>query len=333
MKYRLTVLFAVALLLAGTSAVRPANAESSRNLTWLCLVSKGAPDREQTIRVPSWVAEKLITRTLSYRGPCAEYGDSAPLGMGEQTAYTQTVGSRPVSVGVRISDEGLDELPYDPPNAGLWCYDKNGDGTTDRMTECAGGYETALPLGPDFRREVDSPYSYVLLNWNPMGHPPPHVYHLPHFDVHFYLNDNAERLKIRPGPCPALVNCDDYELGKDLPDPRYIAPDYEDIEAIEPAMGNHLIDRTGPEFHGERFTHTFIYGSWDDEITFYEPMVTLEWLSGLRDGSRPNACYDLKLPEGWQESGWYPTRYCIRHLDNRDELTVSLEGFRYRNAG
>src|SRR3954447_5500734 len=36
------------------------------------------------------------------------------------------------------------------------------------------------------------------------------------------------------------------------------------------AMGNHLADPTGPEFNGERFTHTFIYGSWDDEVTFYE---------------------------------------------------------------
>ena len=52
----------------------------------------------------------------------------------------------------------------------------------------------------------------------------------------------------RPGPCPALVNCEDYQLGKKLPASRYLAPDYQDMDAIEPAMGNHLIDPTGPDF-------------------------------------------------------------------------------------
>lgn len=332
MKLRWAAIVAAVLLFTGVAAVPPAAANPSRAGNWFCLVNKHHPRWEHTVRVPGWVADKLIRSTPSYRGPCAEYGDSAPLGDGQQVAYTQRIGSRPTAVGWRADADSLDGLPTDPPNAGLWCYDKNGDGTTDRMTECTGGYETQLDLDARFKRSVDSPFEYVLNNWNPMGHMPPHVYDLPHFDVHFYLNDNAERLAIRPGPCPALVNCEDYELGKNLPDQRYLAPDYADLDAVEPAMGNHLIDTTGPEFNGERFTHTFIYGSWNDEITFYEPMITHEWLSGLRDGTQQSACYPMKLPDAWQQSGWYPSRYCIRHLDNRDELSVSMEGFVYRQA-
>ena len=78
--------------------------------------------------------------------------------------------------------------------------------------------------------------------------------------MHFYVNEDAERTAIRPGPCPQLVNCDDYELGKRLPDPQYLAPDFADLDAVEPGMGNHLIDPTAPEFNGEPFTHTWIYG-------------------------------------------------------------------------
>ena len=332
MRVRLPILCTALALLLAVAVAGSAEAGPRHGAEWLCLVSKANPDREHTIRVPGKVADRLIAHTRSYRGPCAEYGESKPLGEGTQTAYSQTVGDRPVSIGWRISDSALEGLPYDPPNAGLWCYDKDGDGTTDRMTECTGGYETALKLGPKFRDQVDSPFTYVLANWNPMGHMPPHVYDLPHFDVHFYQNENSERLAIRPGPCPALVNCEDYELGKDLPDDRYLPDDYQDLDAVEPAMGNHLIDPTGPEFNGERFTHTFIYGTWDDETTFYEPMITYEWLTGLGDGSRASGCHEMKLPQAWQQSGWYPTQYCIRHLDNRDETAVSLEGFTYRHA-
>jgi hypothetical protein len=67
-------------------------------------------------------------------------------------------------------------------------------------------------------------------------------------------------------------------------------------------------------------------------VTFYEAMVTHEWFDGLRTGTIDDGCYDFKLPGAWQESGWYPTSYCLRHRDNRGEITVSLENFVYRHA-
>ena len=338
MRIRVPVIGVLLILLAGVFAVpvasaRPQSDQSRHDLQWFCLVNGRHAQREHTIRVSAWLADQLIRTTESYRGPCAEYGQSSSLGKGKQTAYTQVVGRRPVAVGWRVSDSALDGLPYDEPNEGRWCYDKNGDGKLDRMTECTGGYESVLQLGKRFRHRIDTPLTYVLANWNPMGHMPPHVYDLPHFDVHFYLQPESERLKIRTGPCPALVNCEDYKLGKILPADRYVAPDYADMDAVEPAMGNHLIDPTGPEFNGGTFTHTFIYGSWNGKLPFYETMITHDWLSGLRDGTESSACYPMKLPQAWQQAGWYPTRYCIRHLDNRSELSVSMEGFVYRHAG
>jgi hypothetical protein len=70
------------------------------------------------------------------------------------------------------------------------------------------------------------------------------------------------------------------------------------------------------------FTQTFIYGSYEGDIIFYEPMISLAYLQ-----SQPNVCFPLKLPEAWEVGGAYPTEYCIRYLEDEGEYTVSLEGF------
>lgn len=315
-----------------TSAAVPAAGEPPADQVAVCAVLAERPDVERTVHVPPPAAEHLLESTLSYAGPCAAYGESAPRGDGTMTAYSQSEGRRPVAVGAVLDAGTLRGLPYDPPTEGRWCFDKNGDGTTDPYTECTGGYEDSLDLAEEFTSDVDMPFTYVLMNWNPHGHMPPGVYDLPHFDVHFYTNPESERLAIRPGPCEALVDCADYELGKNLPEPRYRTTDHKDLDALEPAMGNHLVDTTGPEHHGERFTHAFLYGTWDAETTFYEPMVTHEWLSGLAEGAQQDQCFPIKQPRAWQRDGWYPTSYCTRSRENRDEITVSLEDFVHREA-
>lgn len=55
-------------------------------------------------------------------------------------------------------------------------------------------------------------------------------------------------------------------------------------------------------------------------------------VSGPVDGTRDDACYPIKQPRAWQRDGWYPTTYCMRYRENRDEVTTSLEDFVYRRA-
>lgn len=327
----LTLVLPVTGAQAGTGDEEPPVAVRHDWVT-VCLAGSLAPEAERTVRLPAVAAAVLLRVTRSYAGPCAEYGESAPRGDGVMTAYTQQEDGVPTAVGVAFTADTLEGLPDDPPTDGLWCFDKDGDGEVDPLHECAGGYEDVLELGEDFREEVDSPFTHVLMNWNPHGHLPPGVYDRPHFDVHFYLDDNAERLAIRPGTCEVLVHCDDYPLGKNLPDDKYLHEDFQDLDAVEPAMGNHLADLTSPEHHGAPFTHTLIYGVWDGEVTFYEPMVTHEWYRGLVDGSREDACFPIKQPAAWQRSGWYPTEYGTRYRDTRDEVVTSLEGFVHREA-
>jgi hypothetical protein len=323
------------LLLTATPAT--ANAGTAVRATGshvtVCKVHKHDPRDEKTVQMPKRDVRKLLARSLSYLGPCAQYGESAPLGNGRLTAFSQTEGKAPVVIGLLAKDSTYDGLPYDPPTGGIWCYDKDGNGSVDPHRECTGGHERALHLSRAFKKKVDSPFTYVLANWNPMGHIPPGVWDEPHFDIHFYMNDNRERLAIRPGPCPQLTHCDDYPKGKILPAAKYRHPDYVDVDAVEPGMGNHLIDPTAPEFHGADFTSSFVYGIWDGKVTFYEPMVNLTQYNGLRNGTIKDYCVPIKPPKAYERQGWYPTRYCVRHRDNRGETVTSVEKFVYRNAG
>ena len=92
-------------------------------------------------------------------------------------------------------------------------------------------------------------------------------------------------------------------------------------------MGNHWVDGTSPEFNGGQFTHTFIQGSYNAALTFYEPMVSLDYLM-----SKPNQCTDIKQPALYEQAGYYPKQYCIRYFTAKKVYRVTLEDFVYRNA-
>ncbi|WP_433386130.1 hypothetical protein [Micromonospora sp. KLBMP9576] len=322
-------LAAMALVIALTP--RPAVAKGP----WVevCLAPTVASRVEVDVTVPKKVADTLLRRTASYPGVCALYGQRTRMGDGTIAAFSQSRKGVPHTVGLVMSDSALSGLPRHPPTAGLWCYDVNGDGDTDQHTECTGGYEHPLRLSDQFRARVDTPFQYVLMNWNPAGHLPEHIYDRPHFDVHFYMNSNEERMAIRPGPCGLLVNCEDWEVGRQPLPPQHMPADYSDFGAVEPGMGNHLIDLTGPEMNGQPFTHTFIYGSYGGQLTFYEPMITEEWYREVAAGTKPGGCFPIKQPQAWKTAGWYPTRYCVRHRENRLEIVTTLEGFVRRAAG
>ncbi len=92
-------------------------------------------------------------------------------------------------------------------------------------------------------------------------------------------------------------------------------------------MGNHLLDSRSPELKDSLpFGSTFIYGAYDGELIFWEPMITLELLRQTRE-----ACLEIRQPAGFREAGHYPTQYCMRQSRN-GEGTVSLEGFLYVEA-
>lgn len=119
-------------------------------------------------------------------------------------------------------------------------------------------------------------------------------------------------------------------------------------------MGNHLQNLAAPEFDGELFTHTWIWGTQGGEISFLEPMITVELLENVAysdDGwydSKKAAIYggneitvghsrgievpiqletengdDLAMPQ----KGLYPSKYRVLYDKDEKTWTVSLADF------
>jgi hypothetical protein len=284
--------------------------------------------RGTTYTFPAEVAEGFLNGG-AYRGPCADYGDRTTLGDGYARTYVQLDDNgSPWAIGVEFSESMLSNLPTNPAFDGNNCWDVDGNGTlniTMHPHECAGGHQRILFMPPT---AGETPFKWVLLNWNPHGHDPQGIYSVPHFDFHFYIMDYLKRNYIRPGPCGLLVNCDDFNRGI-MPVPsKYLHPDYDNRNVVEARMGNHLVDLTSPEFQpGSSFSHTLIVGAYDSHVTFLEPMITVSFLQ-----SQPDVCTPIKLPAAYEVAGYYPTQYCIRYRASRQEYAISLEGFVNRPA-
>ena len=145
-------------------------------------------------------------------------------------------------IGVSFEQGMLEGLPA-MPNTWSRCFDKDGDGRIAAHGECNGDYELRFALPEELARRGLTPFQWVSVNWNPMGHPPP-VWAVPHLDFHFYIMPADAVAAIRPGPCSELVHCDDFKRAQ-IPIPRhYVHPDHIDVGAAVPDMGNHLIDLT-----------------------------------------------------------------------------------------
>ncbi len=200
------------------------------------------------------------------------------------------------------------------------CFDLDGNG---RHTghECHGDEERILDVPAD--SSAGLPFRWIQVNWNPAGHHNT-PYAKAHFDFHFHTGDRDRVEAIAPGRCGELADCSNFKVAIRPVPPQYVPSGYIDVGAVVPRMGNHLLDSQSPELKDSLpFVNTFIYGAYDGEIIFWEPMITMEYLQRTQD-----ACTEIKQPDAFQRSGYYPTRYCVRQ-DRRGQRTVSLELFRY----
>jgi hypothetical protein len=207
--------------------------------------------------------------------------------------------NKPTAVGVTLTETALEGLP----------------------TELEGDME-AMEMRLELPQGIDGiVFDHIGLDWVPKGHIPVGVYDVPHFDVHFYLIDGATRSRI-------TATGDDVDVcRKPLPEgfmaPGYILPPEVEI----PTMGAHWVDPESPEFQGKPFTSTFLYGSYDGRLAFFEPMVATSFLR-----TKPDQTWDLKVPAKYDRAGYYPTKYRVAYNAERKEYTISLEGLVYRAA-
>jgi hypothetical protein len=61
-------------------------------------------------------------------------------------------------------------------------------------------------------------------------------------------------------------------------------------------MGNHLLDSQSPELKDSLpFTSTFISGVYQGDLTFWEPMITLDFLKTTQD-----RCLEIRQPNAFR---------------------------------
>ena len=92
-------------------------------------------------------------------------------------------------------------------------------------------------------------------------------------------------------------------------------------------MGNHWIDPAAPELNGQPFTTTFLYGSYNGQVTFMEPMITVDFIKNTEHLHSP-----VKQAQKFSPAGNYPSTYCIRHNNEDKQYEITLEDFVQRNA-
>jgi hypothetical protein len=162
---------------------------------------------------------------------------------------------------------------------------------------------------------------------------------VPHFDFHFYTMSREDRLAITSPPAADMCNDNVYgipvvpldcaQLDKamaPLPADQQ-PPNHTTVGAVEPAMGNHMVDLSSPEFNGGEFANTFIFGTWDGDLTFWEPMITVDFLMSVR-----HKCFRFENPEAAPEAGWYPGKYCVEYNPGHDQYTITLREFEWLAA-
>jgi hypothetical protein len=249
-------------------------------------------------------------------------GGAQPLGAGTvQSFMTLDRSGAPLALGIILSHGALEQLPQ-KPNTISRCFDADGNGRHTEH-ECMGDEERILELPAAAPPLL--PFRWIMVNWNPAGHHAP--YARPHFDFHFYMTERSEVESIRPGRCGEMVDCGDFKLGSAPVPSRYVPAAYIDVGVVAPRMGNHLLDSMSPELKDSLpFSSTFIFGAYRGRVTFWEPMITRDFIVGSR-----NSCLQIRQPKAFARSGYYPTQYCVRQAKD-GARTITLERFRYSDA-
>ncbi|TYC59203.1 hypothetical protein FMN52_06765 [Marinobacter sp. BW6] len=217
-----------------------------------------------------------------------------PVAVGNGTVRVEVTTNgmnEPESVSVIMTKEALQGLPAVQGEKMFW--------------------EFSLPM-PDTGPQTG--YDHVVLDWNPAGHIPEGVYNVPHFDVHFYLISDGEREAI-------TFHGEGRELAMAAPDPQLVPAGYViPPDAAVDKMGMHGLDPAGHEFHGQPFSHNFIYGYYKGELMFVEPMVSLAFLESLPEMTSP-----VKQPQRYSYPAWYPATYRVGFDAGKGEYTIALQ--------
>nr|WP_294902504.1 DUF5602 domain-containing protein [uncultured Lacibacter sp.] len=222
------------------------------------------------------------------------YGAQVQIGNGHMRSWINiTHAGVPLAIGIEMTGGAFDNLPTDP---------NDHTGAT---------YHLKLHQ----KAHAVTPFDHIMINWNVQGHEPPPIYGLPHFDMHFY----------KVG-MDAVMNMTDPAKFNLLPPAGYIPTAYLFAGGV-PMMGSHWVDLMSPELlppndpNYAAFTHTMIYGSYDGDVVFVEPMITRAF---LLSGVTLQKWY--RQPDHFDPANtYYPQRYNIWKNEKNGRHYVALD--------
>lgn len=268
------------------------------------------------------------TRLLRYNGTAQRAGNGT---VRTYVLVDPNDASVPVEIGVALSEQSMFGLQAPVPVSAEHAHDKH-------HAEMLNMHNWILELP----KANPTPYTFVQFGWNPIGHEPPGVWDVPHFDFHFWEAPLEVRNSIVPGS-PGYA-----EKAARYPAAEYRAPFYldgataakvEPVDATVPQMGVHWIDVRTPEIQAlagnpagyKPFTRTYIYGSWDGQFVFGEPMITRAYIMSKKTETDPalrDELIPISLPAKVAKPGYYPGAYRIRWDAKSKEYRISLNQFR-----
>jgi len=205
-----------------------------------------------------------------------EFGPELPMGDGAVRAFAETDGTgKATRIGLELTESAVTALAEDM-------------------------IFLTVPL-PEAAREAGC--DHVSLDWMPHGHPPGDLFGVPHFDVHFYMVTEAEQQSIQPSDPHFMTKAANRPSVELMPADFVPPPTLEPV----PAMGEHWVDSTDPVFAGQAFQAVLIYGAWDGEVIFVEPMVTRDLLNqkvgfGGKVHQPERVAKPVSLPSSWSVS-------------------------------
>lgn len=256
-------------------------------------------------------------------GAVRRYG--APLKVGEGRGRSYVVvnprdRNTPLEIGVALDAAALQGLPMPVPHAA---------GTAAAGDEHAhlGATELLLPLPANHGTQ----YKLIELNWNPAGHEPPGIYDIPHFDFHFYSITKDARDAIVPTDPEFITKAARFPAADLVPAGFMVLPPTPAPVPAVPRMGVHWSNLAAPELQPPgsptraAFTQTFIFGSWNGDFIFAEPMITRDYLL-----TKPNVTIPIAPAARYIAGTYAPTAYRITYDAARREYRIALSGLTKR---
>lgn len=228
------------------------------------------------------------------------YGPSQAFAQGTARAWVQTDDQgAPSAIGIAMTEGALSGLPT----------------TVSGPSPTALMVTLALPAAA-----AGTGFDHAELGWNPNGHDPVQIYGQPHFDMHFYTVSSAVQMAILPSDPQFATKAANLPAAAFVPT-GYVPPPAPIAASAIPQMGLHWTDTKSPEFAGQPFTSTFIFGSWDGKYIFLEPMITKAYLE-----THPNATRAIPQPAQWATPGSYPTTWTVAYDATAREFRITLGG-------